>query len=126
MIKLDKVTLYVKSQEEAKKFWIDKVGFVLTFEQQMAPGMTWIEVAPQAGQPSLVLYSKEAMQKMNPAMVSHPSIIFEAADVEKTHREMKAKGVDVADLQIMPYGKMFQFKDQDGNMYLVRNPQAPR
>jgi hypothetical protein len=45
--RLDKVTIYVKSQEEAKEFWIDKVGFTLTLEQQMGPNMTWIEVAPK-------------------------------------------------------------------------------
>lgn len=30
---------------------------------------------------------------------------------------MKSKGVEVGDRMTMPYGKMFTFKDQDGNDY---------
>ncbi len=33
---------------------------------------------------------------------------------------MKENGVEVGELQVMPYGKMFSFKDQDGNAYLLR------
>jgi predicted enzyme related to lactoylglutathione lyase len=119
--RLDKVTVYVKSQEEAKKFWIDKVGFVLSFEQPMGPTMKWIEVSPKGqNMTSLVLYPKEAMQQQNPSMVAHPSVIFAANDIESTWKELKARGVDVAEIQSLPYGKMFNFKDNDGNPYLVR------
>ncbi len=33
---------------------------------------------------------------------------------------MKSNGVKVGELMTMPYGKMFSFKDQDGNDYLLR------
>ena len=33
---------------------------------------------------------------------------------------LKEKGVEVSEIMTMPYGKMFSFKDQDGNDYLVR------
>lgn len=33
---------------------------------------------------------------------------------------MKVNGVKIGDLMNMPYGKMFSFKDQDGNEYLIR------
>ncbi len=119
--RLNKVTVYVKSQEEAKKFWIDKVGFVLSFEQQMGPNMKWIEVSPKGQNlTSLVLYSKEAMQQQNPGMVAHPSVMFATDDIRSTWKDLKARGVDVADIQVLPYGKMFNFKDNDGNPYLVR------
>lgn len=36
MIKIGKITIYVEDQEQAKDFWINKVGFVLKFEQPMA------------------------------------------------------------------------------------------
>ncbi len=119
--RLDKVTVYVKSQEEAKKFWIDRVGFVLSFEQQMGPNMKWVEVSPKGqNMTSLVLYSKEAMLQQSPSMVAHPSVIFATDDVEATWKDLKTKGVDVAEIQSLPYGKMFNFKDNDGNLYLVR------
>ncbi len=119
--RLDKVTVYVKSQEEAKKFWIDKVGFVLSFERQMGPYMKWVEVSPNGqNMTSLVLYSKEAMLQQNPSAVAHPSVIFATDDVEATWQDFKAKGVEVSEIQSLGYGKMFNFKDNDGNPYLVR------
>lgn len=118
--RLDKVTVYVESQEEAKKFWIDQVGFRLTYEQQMGP-IRWIEVSPPGDNlTSLVLYSKPAMMQQNPAMVAHPSLIFASENVEATWKAMKANGVSVDDVQSMPYGRMFSFKDGDGNRYMVR------
>lgn len=37
--KIGKITLYVNNQEEAKSFWIEKLGFVVKFEQAMGPNM---------------------------------------------------------------------------------------
>ncbi|MEW8956381.1 VOC family protein [Clostridium sp.] len=120
--KIGKITIYVNDQEEAKKFWTEKVGFVVKFEQEMAPGMKWIEVGPSEEEfTTFVLYSKEAMKAQNPeANVMHPSILLSTTDVEKAYDEMKEKGVELGKLMVMPYGKMFSFKDQDGNDYLLR------
>lgn len=43
---IGKITLYVNDQEEAKKFWTEKMEFVVKFEAQMGPNMTWLEVGP--------------------------------------------------------------------------------
>lgn len=37
--KIGKITLYVNNQKEAKSFWIEKLGFVVKFEQSMGPNM---------------------------------------------------------------------------------------
>ncbi|RSD27518.1 VOC family protein [Mesobacillus subterraneus] len=119
--KIGKVTVYVKDQEEAKDFWLNKVGFVLKFEQAMGPGMSWIEVGPSEDEfTTLVLYSKSAMEKQNPAAVAHPSILFSTTDIESAYEKMKQNGVEADELQRMPFGTMFSFKDQDGNNYLLR------
>jgi lactoylglutathione lyase len=119
--KIGKVTVYVKDQEEAKDFWLNKVGFVLKFEQAMGPNMSWIEVGPSEDEfTTLVLYSKSAMEQQNPSAVAHPSILFSTSDIDSAYAKMKENGVVVDELQKMPYGSMFTFKDQDGNNYLLR------
>ena len=35
--KIGKITVYVQDQEQAKDFWLNKVGFVLKEEQPMGP-----------------------------------------------------------------------------------------
>lgn len=120
--RIGKITIYVDSQEEAKEFWTKKMNFVVKLEQPMGPNMKWLEVGPSNEEfTSFIIYEKNLMLAQNPnANVSHPNIILSTNDIESTYNEMKSNSVDVAELMIMPYGKMFEFKDQDNNRYLVR------
>lgn len=120
--KIGKITIYVNNRETAKEFWTKKMNFVVKLEQPMGPNMTWLEVGPSEKEfTSFVIYDKNLMISQNPeANVSHPNIILSTDDIESTYNEMKSKDIAVEDLMIMPYGKMFTFKDQDNNQYLVR------
>jgi len=118
---IGKITVYVADQQQAKDFWINKIGFVLKFEQPMGPNLSWIEVAPSEDEfTTLVLYSKSAMEKQNPSAVAHPSILFSTTDIETAYEKMKQNEVEVEEMLKMPFGTMFTFKDQDGNRYILR------
>lgn len=119
--KIGKITIYVKDQAEAKKFWTEKMEFVCT-ELPMGPNMVWMEVKPSNDEfTSFVIYNKEMMISQNPkANVEHPSIMLSTIDIESAYNKMKEKGVEVGDIMKMPYGQMVSFKDQDGNSYLLR------
>jgi lactoylglutathione lyase len=120
--KIGKITLYVNNQDEAKEFWTEKMKFVVKFERAMGPSMKWLEIGPSESEfTTFILYDKNLMLTQNPtANVSHPSIILSTTAIQDTYNEIKSSGVEVGDLKAMPYGKMFSFKDQDGNEYLVR------
>ena len=120
--KIGKITIYVNNQDEAIKFWTEKIGFVVKFEQQMGANMKWVEIAPNSDEfTTFVLYNKAIMHKQNPtANVEHPSIILSTNDIDNTYTSLKSNGVSVSDLMNMPYGKMFSFNDQDGNTFLIR------
>ncbi|MBO3443921.1 VOC family protein [Clostridium sp. CCUG 7971] len=119
--KIGKITIYVDNQDDAKKFWTEKLNFVVKFEQSMGP-MTWLEVGPSESEfTTFVLYDKKMMLAQNPSTnVNHPSILLSTTNIEKSYNEMKKNEVEVGELMIMPYGKMFSFKDQDNNEYLLR------
>lgn len=120
--KIGKITLYVNNQEDAKRFWVEKLGFVVKFEQAMGPNMKWIEVGPSEEEfTTFVLYDKNLMLAQNPkANVTHPSVLLSTKDIQGAYSDMKEKKVEIGELMNMPYGKMFSFKDQDGNEYLLR------
>ncbi|RLL43975.1 VOC family protein [Oceanobacillus piezotolerans] len=119
--KVGKVTVYVEDQEQAKQFWINKLGFVLKFEQPMGPNASWIEVGPSHDEfTTIVLYSKSAMERHKPSKVAHPTILFSTTDIESSYEKLKQNEVKVGELLKMPYGTMFTFYDQDGNEYLIR------
>ena len=119
--KIGKITIYVQDQEQAKDFWVNKLGFVVKGEFPMGPSATWLEVGPSEDEfTTLVIYDKALMEKQNPSAVAHPSILFSTSDVESAYEKMKQNGVEVEELLKMPFGTMFNFKDQDGNTYLLR------
>ncbi|WP_303984690.1 VOC family protein [Niallia circulans] len=119
--KIGKITIYVEDQEQAKSFWIEKLGFILKLEQPMGPNATWIEVSPNEDEfTTLILYSKSLMEKQQPSKVAHPSVLFSTADIEAAYEDMKQKGIKVDELLKMPYGNMFVFYDQDENEYMLR------
>ena len=119
---IGKITLYFENQEEAKNFWVNKLNFVVKFEQEMGPGMKWIEVAPsEESFTTFILYDKNMMKTQNPsANIEHPSILLSTNDIDKAYIEMKNNSVEVGELMTMPYGKMFSFKDLENNEYLLR------
>ncbi|MCM3654836.1 VOC family protein [Metabacillus litoralis] len=119
--KIGKITVYVKNQEEAKDFWLNKVGFVLKLEQPMGPDFSWVEVGPSEDEfTTLVLYAREAMEQHDPSKIAHPSILFSTTDIESAYEKLKQSAVEVGEMLRMPFGSMFSFKDQDGNDYLLR------
>lgn len=120
--KIGKITIYVNNQEEAKRFWTEKLNFIVKFEQAMGPNMKWIEVGPNEDEfTTFILYDKNMMKIQNPnASLGHPNIILSTDDIDTTYNNMKLNGVIVDKIMTMPYGRMFSFKDQDGNDYLIR------
>ena len=117
-----KITVYVKSSIEAKKFWTENMGFVIREEQALGPGMIWLETAPDYhAQTTIVLFERSRMEKANPQVsTAHPSVMFTCADIEEEHRRLLSNGVIVDDIQKFPYGRMFSFYDQDHQVYLLR------
>lgn len=62
--KIFKVTLYVNNQEEAKKFWTEKMDFVIRRDDSMMGEYRWIEVSPKDDEnTTFVLYDKNLMKK---------------------------------------------------------------
>ena len=120
--KIGKITIYVNDQEKAKEFWTTKMNFIVKLEQPMGPNMKWLEVGPSEDEfTTLILYDKKLMLSQNPkANVGHPGIMLSTSSIEDTYAELKSNGVEVEELMIMPYGMMFNFKDQDRNDYMVR------
>lgn len=117
---LSRITIYVENQEEAKTFWVQKMGFKVMLEQAMGES-SWLEVGLPQGGTRLVLYDKGLMKKQNPKVnTGHPSLIFSTLHIETTQKSLKEKGVEIKDVMKLPYGSMCTFHDQDGNVYMLR------
>lgn len=119
--KIAKVTIYVNNQDEAKKFWTEKLNFVTKIDATEGP-LRWIEIAPKESEwVTIVLYDKNLIKAQYPdANTDYKTVILSTEYLDNAYIEMKAKGVEVTDIVTMPYARLFTFKDQDNNEYLLR------
>lgn len=112
------VAVYVEDQQKAKQFWTEKVGFEVVAEHPMGPNAFWLEVAPKGAQTAVVIYPKAMMKNSNERK---PSIVFECDNIFETYEAMKAKGVEfLGEPQQMQWGMFVQFKDEDGNEFVLK------
>ncbi|MCM3720557.1 VOC family protein [Solibacillus isronensis] len=116
---LGQVMLYVEDQEQSKKFWTEKLGF--TVISDINNGMRIITVAPKdEAQTSIVLHDKKKIEEMSPELnLSTPSLMFYAQNLEELYEDFKAKGITVGEFMKMPFGKVFNFADDEENYFAV-------
>ncbi|MEO4052018.1 VOC family protein [Solibacillus sp. CAU 1738] len=117
---IGQVMLYVKNPEEVMKFWTEKAGFVLIAEHSNEM-MHSYEVAPTVdAETSFVLHDKAIIAKMSPELtLGTPSIMFYTANIESLYADYQQKGITVGELVEMPFGKVFNFADDEGNYFAV-------
>ena len=116
---LGQVMLYVEDQEQSKKFWTEKLGF--TVVSDINNGMRIITVAPiDEAQTNIVLHDKKKIEEMSPELnLSTPSLMFYAQNLEELYEDFKAKGITVGEFMKMPFGKVFNFADDEENYFAV-------
>lgn len=116
---LGQVMLYVNDLEQAKIFWIEKLGFELISD--VNNGLRIITIAPtDEAQTRMVLHDKKKIQEMSPELnLGTPSIMFYSENLDALYEEYQAKGITVGELVSMGFGKVFNFADEEGNYFAV-------
>ncbi|WP_243556491.1 VOC family protein [Priestia megaterium] len=119
--KVGQIMVYVNDQDQAVKFWTDKMGFQVISQQGNEQGMKWIELAPAANaETTIILHNKQLIAKMQPELnVGTPSLMFFTENVDELYRDLTAKGVTVGEIVSMPSGKVFNFSDSEDNYFAV-------
>ncbi|MGO4108506.1 VOC family protein [Paenibacillus sp. YAF4_2] len=116
---LGQVMLYVNDQEKAKVFWTEKAGFKVVAEEE-AMGQKWIELAPEGAQTSIILHDKEVVAKMSMGVnLGTPSLMFFSDKLDELYNEFKNKNVKVGELVELPFGRVFNFADEEDNYFAV-------
>ncbi len=128
------VTVWVTDQQEAKDFYVDKLGFVVNTDVSMGDGFRWLSVS-HPSQPELEL----TLMKPGPPLDEEDAAAFRRMmakgslvaagvatdDCHATFRELSAKGVEfVQEPADRPYGVEAILRDSSGN-WLVLVEQRP-
>jgi catechol 2,3-dioxygenase-like lactoylglutathione lyase family enzyme len=132
--KMSHVTLFVRNQDEAKDFYVDKLGFQVRTDHTMDGGFRWLTVGPPQ-QPDLEIVLMEP--KPGPMLDDEAAQavqvllrkgvlgagVFQVDDCRKTYEDLKAKGVQFAGApEERFYGIEAIVKDGLGNWFSMTQP----
>jgi predicted enzyme related to lactoylglutathione lyase len=114
------VSIPVKDQNVALKFYTEKLGFKVATDQEMAPGkQRWIELMIPGADTNLALFTPDGHENR---IGGFQSMTFWTDDVFATAEQMKKKGVEITDgPRKEVWGTMAKFKDPDGNEFVFSN-----
>jgi catechol 2,3-dioxygenase-like lactoylglutathione lyase family enzyme len=126
--RLTATTIFVVDQDEAKDFYVDKLGFEVRMDQTMG-NFRWLTVSPK-GQPDFQIILMKLAPSGHMDAESAATLrdlirkgvtaagIFETGDIQKTYEELTARGVEfVSPPQRKFYGTEAVFKDPTGNWF---------
>ena len=130
-------TVWVTDQDEAKSFYIDKLGFVEATDVSMGDGYRWLTIC-HPDHPELEL----TLMKPGPPLDEESAAAFQRMldkralgavglatdDCRKTHEELRAKGVEfIQEPADRPYGVEAILRDSSGNWLVLveRKPFNP-
>jgi catechol 2,3-dioxygenase-like lactoylglutathione lyase family enzyme len=115
---LGRVLVPVADQDEAIRFYTEKLGFTVTADIPFGEGDRWVEVAPPEGTAAIALVPPQG--EYQPGRMTGIGLV--SPDPKALHAELKQKGVDVDDEILGGDGTvplLFFFRDNNGNQLLL-------
>jgi serine phosphatase RsbU (regulator of sigma subunit)/catechol 2,3-dioxygenase-like lactoylglutathione lyase family enzyme len=111
--------IYVRDQERALQFYVDKLGFRMVVDHRFADGRRWIEVGPPDGNANLGLALLPPDEDPAKLIQSQALIWFITEDVNRKYEDWKERGVYFRyPPQVPAWGGIHtRFEDPDGNQF---------
>jgi predicted enzyme related to lactoylglutathione lyase len=116
------ITILVKGQDEALKFYTEKLGFKKCQDTMFGEGMRWVTVAPKNQQDLEITFvkanSKEKLKSLGKQAGDHVFLTMETDNCRRDYEAMKARGVKFFGKPAkQPYGTEVVFEDLYGNQF---------
>ena len=117
------VSVPVSSQDQAKEFYVNGLGWDLLSDEAYDLGsgqrQRWLEVRPAGGQTAITLVPEDSTLKAG----SVKGLILRAAALETTVAELAGRGVTmVQEIQGTSWARYTSFQDPDGNSWVIQEP----
>jgi predicted enzyme related to lactoylglutathione lyase len=111
------VSIPVKDQDRALKFWTKKVGFQVVCDVPFDGGQRWIELKIPDADTQVVLFTPEGHEGM---VGTFSNVVFHTSDVKKAFEQLTSRGVEfTVPPSEEPWGIYAIFKDEEGNSFCL-------
>jgi predicted enzyme related to lactoylglutathione lyase len=134
--KMSHAPIFVNNQEEALKFYRDKLGFEVRTDAMVGADFRWLTISPKEQKDfEIILMEPKAGMLMDEETSAQLRAImdkgvlgagaFETENCQKTYEELKRRGVEfLSPPSDRPYGIEAIFKDNTGNWFSLTQRKA--
>jgi catechol 2,3-dioxygenase-like lactoylglutathione lyase family enzyme len=114
--KLELVAVPVSNVDRAKAFYTDQVGFVADHDYRVSDDLRFVQLTPPGSACSIAF--GDGITTARPGSVEGLQLVV--PDVHQARAELAQRGVDVSEVQELPWGAFVFFADPDGNCWAVQ------
>lgn len=115
-MKLELIPVPVTDVDRAKAFYVEKLGFTADHDQQVNDDLRFVQLTPEGSACSICI--GKGLTEMAPGSMKGLQMVVE--DAKAAHEELKAKGVEVSDVDVQSWGSFVYFSDPDGNTWALQ------
>jgi predicted enzyme related to lactoylglutathione lyase len=115
-MRIELIQVPVSDIDRAKSFYVEKVGFNADHDHQVSDELRFVQLTPPGSRCSIALTS--GAHEMTPGCIEGLQMVVE--DAQACRSELAARGVDVSDVQVFPWGSFVFFSDPDGNRWALQ------
>jgi catechol 2,3-dioxygenase-like lactoylglutathione lyase family enzyme len=115
-MKLELVPVPVSDVDRAKAFYVEKIGFNPDHDHRVSDEVRFVQLTPPGSACSIAIGT--GLTEMAPGSIKGLQMVVE--DAQAAHDELAARGVEVSDVQVLPWGSFVLFSDPDGNTWSLQ------
>ena len=119
--KLELVAIPVTDVDRAKAFYVDKCGFNADHDVVVNPELRFVQLTPPGSACSICL--GVGLTDAEPGSVRGMQMVV--ADADEAKAFYNERGLDVGDVQDLPWGRFVYFADPDGNQWAIQQIVQP-
>jgi catechol 2,3-dioxygenase-like lactoylglutathione lyase family enzyme len=114
--KLELVAIPVSDVDRAKDFYVNRVGFDADHDHQVSDELRFVQLTPPGSACSIAFGT--GIVDTPPGSAKGLQLVVPDADAARA--ELLERGVEVGEVQELPWGRFVFFEDPDGNAWSVQ------
>ena len=115
--KIELIPISVTDIDRSKRFYEDVVGWPADQDQVVEDaGLRVVQITPPGSACSFCFV--KGMEMLSPGARQYLQIVV--ADADAAYSELKGRGVDVTEVEDLPWGRFTHFEDPDGNHFALQ------
>ena len=116
-MKLELVAVPVSDVDRAKAFYTEKIGFNADHDHKVSDKIRFVQLTPPGSACSIAI--GVGITDMQPGSIKGLQMVV--SDIREVRDELVKRGVEVSEIEVMPWGSFIYFSDPDGNQWSIQH-----